>query len=390
MNTARSGRRLSASCAWRRCRRLEGAGRLRTPTRPTRRGWKAALDAAARANPNAGRPALHRLNRTEYANAIRDLLALEVDVDSLLPPDEPAHGFDNVADTLGVSPLLLEQYMDAARKISRLAVAASPIPVTTHTYRVPTDRTQTYRFEEMPFGTRGGLSVQHHFPLDGEYRIRIRLLRDEVDVIRGLQETNEIELILDGARVALFSVGGEETKQYSEDLKPDVPFDEHLVVGVPVKAGLRTVTATFLKRPSVLREDVMRPFASDAVLIAALENDGGYAYVANVAVSGPSGATTVAETVAPRRLFTCRPAGPPDEGACARQILSPLARLAYRRPLIESDWDTILRFYEEGRQHGGFDAGIEMALRRILASPQFIFRFEDVENRPPGATGPQP
>ncbi len=342
---------------------------------------EASLDAAALVAPNPGPRALRRLNRSEYVNAVRDLLALDIDGDALLPPDESAHGFDNMADALKVSPLLLEQYVAAARKISRLAVGISAQPVTTSTYRAPADLTQAYRLEGMPFGTRGGVSARHHFPLDGEYLLRVRLVRDEVEVIRGLGDSQDLELSLDGERVKLFSIGG---KSYGMDRPPEVAADEHLYVRLPVKAGPHQVTATFLNKTAALVEDVMKPFLRDVVMIVGQDNDGGKAYVGNVAITGPVAPTAATDTPSRRRIFTCHPPRRADGRACAIRIISKVARRAFRRPIQPSDLAPLLEFYDAGAKDGGFEAGVEMALRRILASPQFVFRFEHQAPTRPG------
>jgi mono/diheme cytochrome c family protein len=345
-------------------------------------GWlERSLDQAAQTHPNPGRPELYRLNRTEYHNAIRDLLALDVDVSALLPADDSAYGFDNVADALGVSPVLLESYMTAARKISRLAVGRAVIPVTSETYRINGDLSQDAHLDGLPLGTRGGLSVQHHFPIDGEYDIRIRLARNANEAVKNIDDEHEIEITLDGARVQLFSVGGKDfnkplivnKENPGQTLTRAFTADEHLRVRLPVKAGDQTMTAAFIAKPSAYAESPLRGLpAIDRIVIS-----GPYA-----PVEAAAGDTNTATR---QRIFVCRPQRESDERRCAQTILTRLARLAYRRPLRAEDTEELTRFFAEGRRQGSFDAGIEFGIRRILASPQFVFRFEDDPSAlPPG------
>ena len=342
-----------------------------------------ALDAAAVAHPNPGRPALHRLNRTEYANAIRDLLGLEIDATELLPPDDSTHGFDNIADVLGVSPELLESYVVAGRKISRLALgnpATAPVAVV---YRTAPDENQDGHLEGLPFGTRGGLVVRHVFPVDGEYEFKIRLSHGVLDQVRGLQEPHDIELALDDARVRLFSLDGGahmyEERYYNAET-PSLGADNALRVRMPVKAGSRSLVATFPVKSSALEEDMVkeRTFGPGFGLK-------GLPQIEGLTITGPYAA--VRPDAAPgRRILTCRPTSQGDERACAKTILSAFARRAYRGQVTDDDLQRVLAFYEEGRKTGGFDGGIEMAVWRILAAPQFIFRFEsDPPTAAPGA-----
>ncbi|MBM3779111.1 MAG: DUF1592 domain-containing protein [Acidimicrobiia bacterium] len=345
-----------------------GARRPDAATYDAFAGWlEQQLDAEAAARPTPGRPALHRMNRTEYANAVRDLLGLDVDVTGLLPQDDSTHGFDNVADTLGVSPLLLEQYVNAARKVSRLAVGTADVPTAAATYRLSSDLEQTDRFDGLPFGTRGGVRVEHLFPRDGHYDIRVRLARNVNEVVIGMQEEHEIEIGLDGARLKLAAVGGGKYAKASglDAAAVTVDADDHLIVRHRVAAGRRAVSATFIRKTGALAEG--GGFG------------GGVPLVGSLVITGPFDAPTgppEADTASRRRIFTCRPAQAAGEPACARQILSTLARRAYRRPVTNTDISVLLDFYEDGRRDGSFDDGIELALRRMLASPQFVFRFE--------------
>jgi mono/diheme cytochrome c family protein len=340
-------------------------------------GWlEASLDRAAAALPNPGRPVLARLNRTEYQRAIHDLLGLDVDVAALLPADDTAFGFDNIGDTLAVSPVLLESYLRAARKISRLAVGVTPPPVTTDTYRVAADLAQDGHFDGLPPGTRGGLVARHFFPVDGEYEIRVRLVRTTLNQVRGVDEQQQVDLALDGSRLALFSVGGEGFSKViagdqsgGQGLSRAFGADEHLHLRLPVKAGTRTLTAAFVARPSVYPEGAARPLAG----------------VDRIIVTGPYPADQpLSDSSTPRpreRIFVCRPGSPAEEEPCAGQILNRLARLAYRRPPTAADTQDLMRFFREGRRQADgearFDTGIEFALRRMLASPQFVLRVED-------------
>ena len=339
------------------------------------------LDAAADANPDPGRPAvLHRLNRAEYRNAIRDLFALDVDVSAVLPPDTSSYGFDNIGDVLGLSPLLLESYLAAANRISRLAVASdSGVAVTADVYRVSTELTQRDRLDGLPFGTRGGTLVDHFFPVDGEYEIRVRLARNGAsgnggDIV-GLNEAHQVEIAVDGARAGLLTVGAHLAAEDSDwSAGPQEAADANLRVRVPVQAGPRRLAVSFLRRPSAQVERVRRPF-----LRALLEHDRTHdlPYVSEVIVTGPYRPAATDRTPSRDRIFTCRPAArAAAERACAEQILGTLARRAFRRPIDANDLGVLLPFYEAGRREGGFERGIEQALARLLVSPSFLFRIE--------------
>ncbi len=332
------------------------------------------LDRAAAANPNPGRTeTLHRLSRTEYRNAVRDLLALDADVDQLLPADDTSYGFDNIAGVLGVSPTLMDRYLSAARKISRLAVA-SPVPSpTADTFRIASDLGQDERIEGLPFGTRGGVLVDYHFPEDAEYVIEV--MPDGPLRV----EPHQLEVTVDGERVELLTVGKAPDPDDPRGLY--VPTIDTLKVRIPIKAGPRQVGVAFVRKtsaePEGIRKLYRRPFTG--------EGSGGDSryqpYVESVTIAGPyeaSGARPVEETPSYARVFVCRPAGavPVDEAACARQILARLGRLAYRRPVTGDDVERLLTFYERGRARGSFETGIEMALRRLLVSPEFLFRIE--------------
>ena len=339
------------------------------------------LDRAALARPDPGRRGPHRLNRAEYANAIRDLLALEVDTAALLPPDDAADGFDNNADVLGFSPALLERYLSAAAKISAVAVGAPAITASSETYRIRGDASQADEDGDLPFGTRGGLSALHTFPLDGDYVIKVKLLETNLGSIRGLEYEHQLEIAVDGERALLAPVGGADDYVPSSLNATNVvnALDDRLQVRVRVKAGQRPVTAAFLRKPASLGGSRLQPFERTTLIAT---DHLGLPHVEHVTVSGPFNAAAAGATPSRQRVFTCRPATVRDEARCARTIVGTLARAAYRRPVAGPDLDPLLAFYEQGRAEGGFERGIERALRAILVSPSFILR---VERDPAGA-----
>ncbi len=334
------------------------------------------LDRAASAAPNPGRATLHRLNRTEYANAVKDLLNLDVDAAQLLPSDDESYGFDNIADVLKTSPSLLERYMSASWSISRLAVGNMSISPDTTTYRVRPDLSQDVRLEGMPLGTHGGTKFTHNFPLDGEYEFKVRLWRATTDIIRGIENRQTIEIAIDGVRAKLVSFGGGADKQLAYDNSgihaSDI--DQRLTVRIPVKAGPRSVTVTFLTRSAAQDDDILQPFLRSNADPVGYQ---GQPVVDRVILQGPFNATGVSDTPARKAIFICRPKTASEEVGCARKIVSNLARKAYRRPPTDSDIESLLTFYQKGRNEGGsFDAGIEASIQLVLASPDFLFRFE--------------
>jgi hypothetical protein len=334
------------------------------------------LDKAYAANPNPGRATLHRLNRTEYANAIRDLLALDVDASTLLPPDDESYGFDNNADVLGVSPSLLERYVSASRKVSRLAVGDPTQGAVAQTFRARPDLSQDKRVEGLPLGTRGGLLMHYNFPLDGKYTIKVVLARNTVDVIRGLEEAHELEILVDGARVFLASVGGTSDTEalVKNPAEARMLIESRLQARIPVKAGPRTVAVTFRQHDAAEDDYILEPFLRTTLDPV---NEAGLPHIDQVVVSGPYNATGPGDTPSRRKIFVCHPANASEEVGCAKKILTALAREAYRRPITPADTETLLSFYQAGRnQAGNFDAGIERALRLMLSSPEFVFRFE--------------
>jgi hypothetical protein len=332
------------------------------------------LDKLALEAPNAGRRgAIHRLNRAEYANSIRDLLSVHIDEESLLPADDAGGGFDNIADILSISPLLMERYMSAARHISRVSIGDPSIAADTKTYELSEFFKQEDRVsEDLPFGSHGGMAISHHFPLSGEYVINIRLQRTEYLYVRGIAEPHLIDVRMDGARLKLFKIGGEHIGiadgiQAADTNPPDInqaayerTTDGGLEIRIPVEAGTHLIGVTFLQEF----------FASENLRN---ESDIG---VSNLTITGPTNVVGSGNTASRQKVFVCTPSGKDDAEACARTILSGLARAAYRRPIVESDLDELLSFYRSASKQRGFESGIQMALRRILISPEFLFRIE--------------
>ena len=338
------------------------------------------LDRAAAEHPNPGRSqSLQRLNRAQYRNAVRDLLSLDVDVSAMLPVDNVSQGFDNV-NVSGMSPTLVEQYLSASRTISRLAVGRPPRSPEARTVVLPIDFTQDYRVEGLPYGTRGGTVFEHNFPVDGEYLFQIQLSRDRDGQIEGVSEPHDLELMLDGQRLQLFSLkpirparGAGAGPQYGAG---ESELDKGLSGRFPVKAGPHAVAAAFLKKagqPEVARQ----PYKADY-------NGRSLAAIFSVTVAGPYNPGGPGDTPSRTRLFVCKPSTGAAELGCAKTTLETVARRAYRRPLVEADREKLLKYYRQGREEGGsFETGIEMALRAILASPDFLFRIE----RDPETTG---
>jgi hypothetical protein len=333
------------------------------------------LDQAAEARPNPGRPLLHRLNRAEYKNAVRDLLSLDVDVATLLPPDDSAYGFDNISDVLGVSPSLQERYLTAAGKISRLAVGDRAMRPGSDSYRVPQDLSQNQHIEGLPLGTVGGLQVRHTFPLDAEYEFRTQLYRTNLNIVRGLQYPSEFEISIDGKQVHHVTIGGNEDLAAMFDKPTDTgdAVELRMRVRVPVKAGPHEVTATFIENMAVKDTVRLQPF-----LRSSADNFdwAGRPHIQTFTVTGPFNIDTIGETPSRRAIFTCHPTTARRERDCASQILSRLARRAYRQPVSKAEMEPILSFYDTARRKGGFESGIQRGLERILASPRFAFRVE--------------
>src|SRR5262245_12741735 len=345
------------------------------------------LDRAAESQPHPGRVPVHRLNRTEYANAIRDLLALEVDGRSLLADEPVPTGFDNVASVLTVSPALLESYMSAAATVSRLALGDPTLNPVVDTFKVPTAMVQDDRAgERQPFGSRGGTTVRYQFPLDGDYMIKVVLKRQLYLYLIGMGEPHQIDLRLDGRLLKRFTIGAEgkgmtAPESFAGNTQGDHGWevymhtaDEGLEVRVPVKAGTRDVTVSFVRQywePEGVLQPPQRGFARTTN-----ELYFGDPAVDRVLIGGPYEARRPNDTPSRRRVFICRPATGAADEPCARKILSTLARRAYRRPVTDAEVATLLEFYRAGRSEGGFEAGIQRGLRRVLSAPNFLFRVE--------------
>ena len=336
------------------------------------------LDAAAEAHTNPGRTdTFRRLTRTEYQYSIRDLLALELDLSSVLPRDESSQGFDNITVT-GLSPALLESYVSAADKISRLAVGRPVSSLAVDTIKMKPDLTQEFPFEGLPAGTRGGTRFPHTFPLDGDYEIVVRLARDRDEQVAGLRQVHQVEIILDRERVGLFDVVP------PKHVGDHSAVDDHLQTRIPVKAGPHQVGVTFLKKPWGVLETDRKPYHAH---FNAYRHPRVQPAVHEVTITGPYDAKGSGDTPSRQRIFECRPAGDggdAEEDACVRSILTTLMRRAYRRPVTERDFESPLEFYRRGRSEDGFEAGVEMALSSILVSPEFLFRVE----RDPAGTPP--
>jgi hypothetical protein len=343
------------------------------------------LDRAAAAHPIPGKlPLLHRMTRSEYQNAVRDLLGLdalpkEMDISLLLPADNVSSGFDNLADLLFVSPTVMESYLGAAEKISRLAVGDQAFPVMVNIYRMPDEEPQSERMEGLSPGTRGGLAVRSDFPLDAQYDVKVMLTGAS-------SEPQQLEITVDGQRVQIATVGMNQggrgvrraqptspddpgVSTYGKALAPRKPYEFR----IPVKAGSRVIGIAFVEHNELRDEEVLRP---------RWRSTGSEIAVETATISGPYEATGPGDTPSRRRIFLCRPTSTAEEEPCARRILTALQRRAYRRPTGPRDVENLMPFYAAGRAEGGFETGIERALRRLLVSPQFLFR---IEKNPAGA-----
>ena len=349
-------------------------GRPRPPASATAAfvsALEAGIDRVAAAHPNPGRPILHRLNRTEYANAVRDLLDLEVDPSSLLPPDDMSLGFDNMSDVLTISPTLLESYLVAAGKITRLAVGDPDAAPVVETYVVPPAFSQMRHVPGAPFGTRGGLAVRHTFPADGDYVFRLSFYFASIGALFGDNmpaEGEQIEIAVNGARVALLDI---DRKMRTTDVLRTPP--------IPIKAGPQMIAAAFVQRAAGPVQDFVMPFEQALADLSTGHFPGltGLPHLRNLGIDGPHDVTGVSDTPSRQRIFVCRPAERDSARACAREILGGLARRAYRRPVGDDDLALLESFYDAGHAQGGtFDAGIRLGLQSILADPEFLFRFE--------------
>jgi hypothetical protein len=346
------------------------------------------LDRAASAKPNPGRPLAHRLNRAEYANAVRDLLAVEVDSGALLPPDDSAYGFDNIADVLGASPVLLERYLSAAGKIAALAIGDPDTQAGSQVFRVRQDASQDVHVEGLPLGTVGGVLARTTLPLDGEYVLQTKLFRTNLGAMRGLEYPNQLEVTVDGERVHLASFGGDaDFKAALENITAAADAVEaRFAARVQLKAGAHDIAVAFLKKSASQNTLRLQPFirsSSDTL------DPSGHPHIETFTITGPFKALGTGDTPSRRKILLCRPAAPVEEEPCARRIISSLMHRAYRGTDNDSDLQRLLAFYRIGRQAGSFDSGIRAAVERILASPKFLIRAErDPANSAPRSVHP--
>ena len=352
------------------------------------------LDALAAAQPAPGRPAIRRLNRTEYANVVKDLLAVHVDVRDLLPADEAEHGFDNMAEALTVSPTLVEQYLRTARHVSELAIGPEDPQPAGALYRVSEALDQDVQVsDDLPFGSRGGTAVRHHFVVDGEYVFRIRLRRTLYGYIRGLGKRHQLDIRVDGTRVGQLTFGGEDKgapspATYSGDAIAGEAWedymhraDEHLELRLPMPAGAHTVAVAFRKSQALTEGRLELPTDRSTFNYAVDEMLLGNPALESLEIVGPYAVSGVGDTPSRRKIFICTPSDDSDAQAraCAGQIMTALARRAYRRPVSAADVKILLRFYDDARAAGHlrpFERGIAAAIARMLIDPEFLFRLE--------------
>jgi mono/diheme cytochrome c family protein len=347
-----------------------------------------ALDTAAASRATPGRVPVHRLNRAEYANAIRDLLGLEVDSHALLSADdENQEGFDNVASVLSVSPALLENYLSAARTVSRLAVGDPTLNPVVDTFKISKALVQDEQMaDELPFGSQGGALIRYHFPLNAEYTIKVLLRRQEYDYIIGMGEPHQLDIRLDGVRLKRFTVGGGAKgmtmpENFAGNTQGDPEFevymhtaDANLEVRVPVTAGDHEIGVSFVRRLWEAEGIVQPPQTGFGRTTN--EYYHGNPAVEIVMIGGPYGSASPGDSISRKKIFTCRPSSAAAEEPCARKVLSTLATRAYRRPVSEDEIHTLMGFYSAGRAEENFDGGVRRGLERILAAPSFLFRIE--------------
>ncbi len=330
------------------------------------------VDRAAALHPWAGAPDLHRLNRTEYRNSVRDLLGIDVDVTTLLPPDDMSHGFDNMADSLSITPALMDAYVRAAGKISRSAIGDPTATPAMTSWRVPKVVNQMHHVEGTPWGTRGGIAVDHDFPADGEYTFKVTFYYDYLETLFGQSlppnlQGQQIEVSIDGGRIAVFTID------------PNVPETKLLLQTPPitVTAGPHKIAAAFVAKFDGPIEDQFRQVDQSMVDISAgVPGLTALPHLHTLFMTGPVNATGVSDTLTRNRILTCKPANAEEELPCARKVLAALGRQAWRRPLTDGDMESLLTHYQRGKNKGNFDSGIRMAMQAILASPDFVFRFE--------------
>jgi mono/diheme cytochrome c family protein len=331
------------------------------------------LDQSAALNPNPGRRPFQRLNRAEYARAVSALLAIDVDVNAFLPPDTISAGFDNVADAQTFSATLMEGYLRAASRISSLAVGDPKASASEFTYKVPRTGSQMRHVEGAPFGTRGGISMPHTFPADGEYTFRMQLHSIPTGQLFGSTVKGELlEVSIDGERVAVLEINPRMSEADPNGMNIVTP-------RIHVKAGTHRLSAAFVQRFDAVPDDLLPPIDHS---LADSQIGAGFGittlpHLREFAVSGPFKVTGISETTSRKRIFTCRPTAQTEEASCANEILRKLATAAYRGPLSAQDVDGLTKFYQLGRKQGDFESGIRMALQAILASPRFLFRLEE-------------
>ena len=347
-----------------------------------------ALDKWSSSHPNPGRPTLHRLNRAEYGNAIRDLFALDaVDIAQYLPPDPEAYGFDNIADSLGTSPALMERYLSVAWKITRMALGNTKLPPVTETFPARMDLTQRDHIEGLPLGTRGGMLIQYNFPVDAEYEIRPKLWANTVEQIGGLEHPDALEITFDGERIKLVNFGGHEDEVLAAEVSASAraAIEGRFIAHIPVKAGPHTIGVAFLKKSSAPPVDVLRPFLRDRIDPVSTN---GIAQLDKIVIEGPFNVARSGDSPSRRRILLCQPANETEMVPCANKVLSTVARRAYRRAPSDAETKQLMGFFQSGREKGRtFESGIETALAFILVSPQFLFRFEtDPDNVAAGAS----
>jgi mono/diheme cytochrome c family protein len=344
------------------------------------------IDKVAAANPNPGRTLVHRLNRAEYANAIKDVLTVDADVSQLLPPDDSSDGFDNMAQTLTLSPTLLERYLSASAKISSIAVGDPSAGVVATTYRPKPDLSQNSHIEGTPIGTVGGVVAHHNFALDGEYVFQPKLSRSILFVTHGLEDQHALEITLDGVRMKMVHFGGpeEDTRSHLDATATAEQIDARMAFRARVAAGPHTVSVSFVRQDEAETAEVWQQFQRTAI---DSNETKGYPHLDSLRIMGPYNPTGPGDTPSRRRIFICRPGPGQDETGCARKILTALATRAWRRPANDSDLEELLSFYQRGKNKGTFDQGIEMAIRRIISGPEFVFR---VEQDPPNVAPDTP
>jgi hypothetical protein len=336
------------------------------------------IDQAEHPDPGRSEP-IHRLNRAEYRNVIRDLLALDIDVSSVLPADEASYGFDNMAGVQRMSPMLMERYLLAAERISRVALGQPAVVPSVDLFRIEDDLAQDDRLEGLPFGTRGGTLIRYNFPMDGEYSIKVQLARYGgvvaiAEDIFPFDRPQNLEVTLDGEQLHVFTLAATDPKSRGRGGVGRRDLDASWQVRFAAKGGPHEIGLAFLNRTPALPETLVRPLRPYTGAQGMSLRQG--AYLRNVEITGPFAPSGSGDTPSRRRIFVCRPSSPSEEAPCAKTILSALARRGYRRPVTKSDVALLESFFNEGRSNGGFEAGIERALQALLTMPEFLFRVE--------------